>query len=287
MHITIIIILTYIACCLRVGAAPWKFFQLNARYFSKDQGIFSKLSIDALIPERWRLFQIPDDGLVAPQRYPVFVKPEWGQNAHGIQRADNFQALQEIRQSLQKQDGEQKYILQEGAPGGREFEIFSIDVSKQAGLHDVVTVTEAVNETEAFPINSKYNSNTRYVDITDRFSKSDIGVLGQYLDDVGHFAISRMSVRADSLDDLVAGHFHVIEVNLFLPMPINLLDDNFSWAVRLQFIGRAMMSLARATKAIKPVEKPPAIFTRMMLYGRRKSTPMRSLNKLTSARRTL
>lgn len=286
MHITITIILTYIACCLKVGAAPWKFFQLNARYFSKDQGIFSKLSIDALIPERWRLFQIPDDGMVAPERYPVFLKPEWGQNAHGIHRADNFHELQSIRQSLQQKDGEQKYILQEGAPGAREFEIFSIDISKHDGLHDVVTVTEAVNDTETFPINSKYNSNTRYVDISNRFSKSEIGRLAQYLDDVGHFAISRMSVRADSLDELIAGQFHVIEVNLFLPMPINLLDNNFSWSTRLKFIGRAMMSLALATKAIKPVDKPPAIFTQMMLYGKRKNTSMRGLNKLTSARRT-
>lgn len=286
MHITIIIILTYIACCLRVGAAPWKYFQLNARYFSKDQGIFSKLSIDALIPDRWRLFQVPDDGLVCPEHYPVFLKPEWGQNAHGIHRADNFDALQKIRHSLKQQDGEQKYILQEAAPGAREFEIFSIDVSKHDGQHDVVTVTEAVNDTETFPINSKYNANTRYVDISSRFSQSEIRLLGQYLDRVGHFAISRMSVRADSLDDLIAGKFHVIEVNLFLPMPINLLDDSFNWSMRLKFIGRAMMSLALATKAIKPVEKPQAIFTQMMLYGRRKSTPMRSRNKLASARRS-
>jgi len=272
MHITIILILTYI--------------QLNARYFSQDQGIFSKLSIDGLIPDRWRLYQIPDDNMISPERYPVFLKPEWGQNAHGIHRADNLQALQSIRHTLKEKDGGQKYILQEGAPGKREFEIFSIDVSKHDNQHDVITVTEAVNSTEAFPINSKYNSNTRYVDISNSFTAQNLTTLGQYLDDVGHFAISRMSVRADSLDDLVAGNFHVIEVNLFLPMPINLLDNSYSWAVRLKFIGRAMMSLARATKAIKPVAEPPAIFTRMMLYGRRKNTPMRSLNKLASARRT-
>ncbi len=285
MHITLILILTYIACCLRVGAAPWKYFQLNARYFSKDQGIFSKLSIDALIPDRWRLHQIPDDQSVVPERYPVFMKPEWGQNAHGIHRADNFEQLQGIRQRVQEQDGEQKYIIQDGAPGAREFEIFSIDVSKHDGEHDVVTVTEAVNNTESYPINSKYNTNTRYVDISKSFSSDNLSVLGGYLDEVGQFAISRMSVRADSLADLVAGKFHVIEINLFLPMPINLLDSSYSWRVRLNFIRRAMMSLALATKAIKPVEKPPAIFTRMMLYGRRKSTPMRSINK-TAARRS-
>lgn len=277
MHITILIILTYITCCLRVGAAPWKFFQLNARYFSNDQGIFSKLAIDALIPDRWRLKQIPDDGSVAPERYPVFMKPEWGQNAHGIHRADNFEELQQVRHDLQKQSVEQQYILQEGAPGTREFEIFSIDVNKSDGQHDVVTVTEAVNKTEANPINSKYNKNTRYVDISEHFTTPELKVLGQHLDEVGCFAISRMSVRANSYEQLVAGQFHVIEVNLFLPMPINLLDESYSWTIRFKFIRRAMMSLALATKANKPLDKPPAVFTRMMLYGRRKSTPAPSI----------
>jgi len=286
MHITILIILTYIACCLRVGAAPWKFFQLNARYFSNDQGIFSKLSIDALIPDRWRLHQVPDDGAITPELYPVFMKPEWGQNAHGIHRADNFEDLQKIRQSLGEQTGEQQYILQEGAPGCREFEIFSIDITKNDGRHDVVTVTEAVNKSEANPINSKYNKNTRYVDISDSFSSDQIAVLGEYLDEVGRFAISRMSVRTDSIESLVAGRFHVIEVNLFLPMPINLLDDSYDWLARFKFIRHAMMNLALATKAIKPVDKPPAIFTRMMLYGRRKSSTISNINKL-AERRTL
>lgn len=286
MHITILIILTYIACCVRIGAAPWKFFQLNARYFSNDQGIFSKLSIDALIPDRWRLHQIPDDGVVTPERYPVFVKPEWGQNAHGIHRADNFEALQKIRQTLREQPGEQQYILQEGATGAREFEIFSIDISKSDGKHDVVTVTEAVNKTEANPINSKYNTNTRYVDISTQFSAEQLTVLEHYLDEVGRFAISRMSVRTDSIESLVAGRFQVIEVNLFLPMPINLLDDNHNWLSRFKFIRYSMRNLALATKAIKPVEKPRAIFTRMMLYGRGKSPAARNITKL-AERRTL
>lgn len=287
MHITILIILTYIACCFRVGTVPWKFFQINARYFSKDQGIFSKLSIDRLIPDRWRLNQVPDDGTVIPERYPVFMKPEWGQNAQGIQRADNFEELQSIRHALKEQATEQQYILQDGAPGSREFEIFSIDVSKNDGQHDVVTVTEAVNDTEANPINSKYNKNTRYVDISKSFSQDELTILGQHLDEVGQFAISRMSVRADSFEALLAGTFHVIEVNLFLPMPINLLDESYNWSVRFNFIRHSMMKLALATKAIKPVEKPHAIFTRMMLYGRRKSAPVRNITKLVERRSLL
>jgi len=270
MHITILIILTYIACCVRVGAAPWKFFQLNAQYFSNDQGIFSKLKIDTLIPEQWKLYQVADEPGIVPSRYPVFLKPEWGQNAHGIHRADSFDALVDLRKTLSDKDTAQKYILQEGAPGTREFEIFSIDTDKQDGQHDIVSVTEAVNKTESYPINSKYNNNTQYVDITRDFTSSQLDSLAAFINDIGDFAISRVSVRANNIDELLAGHFHVIEVNLFLPMPINLLDKSYSMPQRIKFIGKSMMQLALATKAIKPQERPPAIFTRMMLYGRQK-----------------
>jgi len=272
MHITIVIIITYIACCLRIGTAPWRFFQLNATYFSAELGIFSKLSLDALIPDRWRLHQVPDSPTVTPEHYPVFLKPEWGQNAHGIHRVDDFSALQKVRQSLKELDKDQSYIVQQSAPGLREFEIFSIDESKHDGQHDVITVTEAVNSTEKYPINSKYNRNTRYVDITNQFNSASLAVLADYLDEVGLFAISRMSVRADSIEALLAGKFHVIEVNLFLPMPINLLDTTYSWRTRFGFIRRAMMSLARATKAMKPQRKKHAIFTRMMLYGHKRQS---------------
>ncbi len=271
MHITLLIIITYIACCFRLGTVPWKFFQLNARYFSKELGIFSKLAIDKLIPERWRLGQVSDTPDYQPPRYPVFLKPEWGQNAHGIHRADNFNELQALREKLISQEQPQKYIVQEAAPGAREFEIFSIDINGDSGEHNVLTVTEAVNQTESYPINSKYNNNTRYVDVTQQFNADKKAVLAGFLNQIGTFAISRMSVRADDHQQLLAGNFHVIEVNLFLPMPINLLDSSYSWSTRLKFIGQSMMSLARATKAMKkPIERPPAIFTRMMLYGHKK-----------------
>lgn len=277
MHITIIMVLTYIACCLRIGIAPWKYWQLNARYFSDEQGIFSKLSIDSLIPSRWRLAQSIDSEALAPQRYPVFLKPEWGQNAHGIHRADSASELQRLRATLRCEP--QRYLLQESAPGAREYEIFSIDSDREDGEHDVLTVTEAVNHSETFPINSKYNRNTQYADITEAFCADEQAILAGYLSEIGRFGISRMSVRADSRDALISGNFHVIEINLFLPMPINLLDGSFSWQQRWRFIRRAMMALARSTELIQPLERPPAIFRRMMIYGRKRqeTSPARSI----------
>lgn len=268
MHITIIMVVTYILCCARIGTAPWRYWQLNARYFSESQGVFSKLSMDSLIPEQWRLAQHIDSEALNPGSFPVFLKPEWGQNAHGIHRVDNQAQLLQLRSRLAGQP--QRYLVQEAAPGMREFELFSIDADREDNQHDVFTVTEAINTTEQFPINSKYNRFTRYSDITAQFSKEQQTQLAGYLSQIGQFGISRMSVRADTLDALVDGNFHVIEINLFLPMPINLLDGRFTWAEKWRFIRSSMMCLARATKLIKPVKRPQPIFASMMLYGRKR-----------------
>ena len=269
MHITIIMVLTYIASCARIATAPWRYWQLNARYFSAEQGVFSKLLTDELIPTRWRLQQTIDTEALTPTSYPVFLKPEWGQNAHGIHRADDASQLMTLRARLKQQP--QRYLLQEAAPGQREFELFSIDADRNDDSHDVFTITEAINDSEDFPINSKYNRFTRYSDVTSQFSAAQQQKLAGYLSEIGQFGISRMSVRADSNEDLVAGKFHVIEINLFLPMPINLLDETYSWAERWRFIRTSMMSLAHATKLIKPADIKHPIFTRMMLYGRGKA----------------
>lgn len=272
MHIPALMVLTYIVCCARIRTAPWKYFQLNARYFSEREGIFSKLQLDELIPARWRLPQQLDRADLVPARFPVFLKPEWGQNASGIHRADDMAELQRLRRELA--DRPERYLLQEAAPGRHEYEIFGIDAHPhgEAGdhLHDVLTITEAVNTSEAFPINSKFNRDTRYVELTEQFDQAERSVLSRYLGELGQFGISRLSVRADSREALLAGDFHVIEVNLFVPMPINLLDSGYDWGMRWRFIRRAMMALAQATRVIEPVPRPRAIFTLMMLYGRRK-----------------
>ncbi len=282
MHITVILVLTYIACCVRVGTAPWNYFQLNARYFSRDKGIFSKLSIDQLIPERWRLSQTIDGEHINPSEFPVFLKPEWGQNGSGIVRADDEVELQAFRQ---RHTDNRRFMIQQAATGKHEYEIFGIRSGRNGAAHDLITVTETLNDSESLPINSIHNEQTTYCDITGQFDASQIAELSSFIQSVGDFAISRVSVRTDSIDALLAGDFKIIEINLFIPMPINLLDSSYSWEQRLRFIVRAMMLLALATKALPPLGRKPAIFTRMMLYGRFRSASQR-VNSSFNARRT-
>lgn len=273
MHITVILVITYIACCLRVGAAPWKYFQLNARYFSREKGIFSKMSIDQLIPDRWRLSQSLDGEHIEPTSFPVFLKPEWGQNGSGIVRADTAIELSEFRTAHAKDN--RRFMIQEAATGGREFEIFGIKSGNTGLQHDLVTVTESVNDSEQYPINSIHNKLTEYQDITQQFTPEQLAELSGFIQQIGDFAITRVSARADTNEALLAGNFKIIEINLFIPMPINLLDTSYSWRMRLQFIVKAMMLLAQATRTMKPQQRPPAIFTRMMLYGRIKAAGQR------------
>ena len=279
MKIASVMVTTYILCCIRIATKPCKYFQLNAPFFDAGEGIFSKIAIDRLIPPPWRLAQSYDDGAHAsprqpqrqPQRWPVFVKPEWSQNAIGVQRADNAAELRRIRADIHPKSGAARvrYLLQEGATEANEYEIFSIQHHRDPQRWAVFTVTEACNFNEAHPVNSIYNQNTRYREITDSFSAEQIEQLWALVRRIGSFKISRVSVRADSADDLLGGRFHVIEVNLFAPMPINLLDPRYARTDIFRFIMTSMMRLALATKHRDQSLATRPVFTKSMLYNRR------------------
>ena len=275
MKITCVMVTAYTFCCIRIATNPCKYFQLNAPFFDAREGIFSKIAIDRLIPPPWRLAQSYDDGAPAsqrqPQRWPVFIKPEWSQNARGVQRADNAAELRRIRADIHQKSGAARvrYLLQEGATEANEYEIFSIQHHRDPQRWAVFTVTEACNFDEAHPVNSIYNQNTRYREITDSFSAEQIEQLWALVRRIGSFKISRVCARADSTDDLLGGRFHVIEVNLFLPMPINLLDPRYTRTDIFRFIMTCMMRLALATKHRDRSLATRPVLTKSMLYNRR------------------
>lgn len=261
-------VIAYIFDCICVATKPCKYFQLNSRFFDNKKGIFSKLQIDDLIPQAWRLAQRYEDGSFMPKRYPVFVKPEWSQNAKGIYRANNAEELREIRQEIK--ESRINYLLQEGAVEANEYEIFSVQEPTDSSAHRyaILTVTEVRNQNETNPINSIHNPNTNYVEITEQFSDAQLEKLWAMIRDIGDFKISRLSVRADSLEDLLCGKFHVIEINLFLPMPIHLLDARYSARDIYQFVTRCMMTLALLTKYRDQQLTTKSVFIKSMLYNR-------------------
>ncbi|MGK0440821.1 MAG: hypothetical protein ACJA0N_000616 [Pseudohongiellaceae bacterium] len=259
MFIRALLVLSYIAYCIKLRAAPWKYFQLNAPYFNEQRNIFSKLDMDRLIPDQWKLEQFSDIGDQYPSRYPVFVKPEWGQNSQGIVRADNAKQLAEWR--LNKKDTAINYLIQQAAPGGREYEVFIV----QSDLNDdeaaIFSVTETINNSdERFPVNGIYNQATSYKDITYYFSPEQARELRKHLKKIGQFRISRFGLRADSIKKLLDGNFHIIEINLFFPMPLMLISKNVKWPNRFRFCFKCMNKLALSTKKIPSSQPDKAIF---------------------------
>ena len=266
MKTTALQVMIYILNCLRIRTKPCKYFQLNALYFNGEEGIFSKIEIDRLIPQAWRLQHEYDDGVYRPENYPVFVKPEWGQNARGIFRADDAIALSKIRAITRH--ARSRYVIQQSAPEKREFEIFAILHHADKNRYAELTITETINYSEANPINSIYNTATSYREITPHFSEQQKQLLWQLLGRIGRFGISRVSLRADSTAAMLVGKFHVIEVNLFAPMPINMLDPKYSNRELLQMIRGYMLSLARITKYRDKSLPEKPVFTKIMLYNR-------------------
>lgn len=267
MKITAVMVATYIIDCCLIGTKPCKYFQLNSPWFNERKGVFSKMDLDKLIPERWRLAQNYDDGVSNPDSFPVFLKPEWSENAKGIHRADNPEELQLIRQKISA--SKVPYLLQQGASYKREFEIFCLRDYRNSNRFSVFSITETINHKEPNPINSIHNLDTHYQDLTDQFSEEQKKTVCGFLNQIGSFAISRLSVRAQSPERLVAGNFQVIELNLFTPMPIHMLDPKYKPRDLWKMIRRYMMYLARLTRVRdkRLVEKP--VYTRIMLYNRK------------------
>lgn len=267
MFIRVLLVVSYIWACIRLRAKPWMYFQLNAQHFNESKGIYSKLDMDRLIPKCWRLPQFMDMGQQEPESFPVFVKPEWGQNSHGILRADNAQELAVIRQS--RGQGRFPYLIQQAAKEAREFEIFILPDDKDAARFALLSITEVVNSSdERLPINGIHNSNTRYLDISDQFDDAQKHQVWQHLSQIGPFRISRVGLRADSVEQLLAGQFHIIEINLFVPMPLYLLSEGVTGLAKFRFVRRAMWQLALLTKSIPAQQPTKSVFFKKLRVSR-------------------
>jgi len=242
---------------------PWNYFQLNSVYFNTDKGIFSKLEMDNLIPGKWRLQQHIYDASQLPHHYPVFLKPEWGQNSNGIVRADNDRDYREFEKKADATDV--TYIVQEAAKGNFEYEIYFLRSPENKECCSFFSMSKVINVSEeTYPINSIHNSNTFYEDITSSFNKSELQTIWGMVKDIGPFRMARVGVKADNAADLLRGIFQIIEINIYLPMPLVLLSANVSRNEKFRLIDSIMKDAAALVKTIPPEETGKRIFFRKL-----------------------
>jgi hypothetical protein len=256
-------LLHYLWYCLRYRVVPWNYFQLNGVYFNEYKGIYSKLDIDALIPSQHHLSQSLFSQENIAKAYPLFLKPEWGQNSNGIRRIDNKeQYLQFVEASPKLKIS---YIVQEAALGKKEFEIYYLRSPVDKDRYSFLSITEVINRSdERYPINSIYNSSTGYREVTANLTTEELEEIWDAVKDIGGFRMARIGVKADELSFVVQRVFKIIEINLFLPMPLILLADNVSRTEKIAVIRKTMTLAAQLVKTIPEKEKGKWIFFRKM-----------------------
>ncbi len=251
----------YLYFCVRQRAVPWHFFQLNSRNFNDVKGIFSKLEMDTHIPEQWRLKQYYYDREQVPEIFPVFLKPEWGQNSNGIFRVQNKSEYSKVDQHVRHRAI--PYIVQHAAAGKEEFEIYYLRSPENIEEYGVFSITWVKNRSAVrYPINSIHNPKTVYLDITSTFSEQEKRDLWNHLNSVGNFRMARVCIKADSKEAMLREIFQIVEINLFLPMPLILLANNVDEKRKQKLIRKIMMVVARLVKTLPPNESRKWIFFR-------------------------
>jgi D-alanine-D-alanine ligase-like ATP-grasp enzyme len=273
------LIFHYILWCIRLCILPWRYFQLNAKYFNSEKGYFSKLEIDVMIPERWRLPQYSVESKQIPKYFPVFIKPEWGQNSYGIRRIDNIEQYRTLNTLRTKMP----FMVQEASKKAKEYEIFYIAApnrySDKAGQSQfdcaVLTIVEVENlKDKTYPINSINNKDTNYQDITNEFNDQEIMTVKKILQELPYFRIARVGLKANSKKDFLAGDFDIIEINLFAPMPLNLLDNSIDQSVKKSFIKSSMYHLAKISTNLPKQDFKKMIFFKKIIRHYQVKSPL-------------
>ena len=249
---------------MRHGAIPWRYFQLNGNYFNKQKGIFSKLDLDANFPKHMRLKQYYYNADETPKSYPVFIKPEWGQNSNGILCVYNDMEYRGVNTLAKKNN--MPFIVQQAASGIKEYEIYYLRSSDNKDEYSFLSITQVINKgRESYPINSIHNPDTSYFERTSGFSADEMQVIWRTLKTIGNFRMARVGVKANDITNLLSGEFHIVEINLFLPMPLVLLAENVNIEEKHKIVKTTMSLASELVKSIPKKETGKWIFFRKMI----------------------
>jgi len=264
----------FILYCFVLRKNPWNFFQIHKKHFDEKKWIFSKFDITQRIPEKWKLQDIIlqreesiDTWKEKISQYfstPVFLKPEWGQNSHGIYRVDDIHHIDILLNEIHSLDI--PYICQEWSLKQREFEIFYIKSSQDATGFSVFSITETVDTShEKHHIQWIHNGST-YKDITSEFSQEEKKQIWSFALQMWDYEMARIGIKADTLESLAHWDFQVFEINIFLPLLLGLLDKNISKETKHQNIKHFAKQLVSIIPSGKNLQRKNIFWNMMKIH---------------------
>lgn len=275
------IVLYFVWYCLKIRTNPWFYFQVHARFFDEKKWMFSKYDIEQWIPKKWRLKSekitstTTITSLLANMSLPVFGKPEWGQNSHGVEYIETKKQLESFIKHAKS--SEILNLIQSSSPYEKEFEIcFTRDPHNQKKIK-IWSFVESSN-TRKSRINS-IHSGTEYMEYIDTL---DLWQLKQLEDYIAHFwdlQLGRVWVKANSIDNVIAWEFHVFEINIFIPLPLKMLAKNVKNSTKNIFLKDFTYALAQLTKQREKTKYKEVFFRKIFLHYKIKISQNRFYQK--------
>ncbi len=269
------IFIYFIRYCCSLGKNPWNFFQIHKNFFNEEKGIFSKFDITQRIPQKWRLKEIRLD----PKRSttnrkeiisknfksPVFLKPEWGQNSHGIHRVDIIENTDYLLTEIKEL--QIPYTCQEGALGKKEFEIYYIRSQKNPQEFSVFSITETINTIpEKYHIEGIHNGSI-YKDYSSQLSSLEKNKIKKMMLQMWEYSMARVGVKADSLTSIARWEFKVFEINIFLPLLLALMDETLSSETRNLMAKNFAKQLVCIIPDSKDIQKKKIFWNMMKIHS--------------------
>lgn len=243
---------------------------MNAEYFNRQKGIFSKYEIESHIPDKWRLksIAITQTSHIAQAKdisqelwFPLFLKPEWWQNSHGISLVENLSDLEEKLQDISRHDI--AYTAQKASKYIKEFEI--LYTRNPVKPHEIIiqSIVQSKNDSCIENCVNGIHGTTTYHDISSQFTDKDIKILVWFIEEIGSFNIGRIGLKSWSIEEILQWKFEIFEINIFIPFPLHLLDDNIDQKDKNKFIKNFTTTLVKITGNI-PKKYNKSIFFRKM-----------------------
>ncbi|MCF6247768.1 MAG: hypothetical protein L3J69_10445, partial [Desulfobacula sp.] len=82
---------------------------------------------------------------------------------------------------------------------------------------------------------------------------------------IGRFRMARVGLKADDRSGILKKKFHIVEINLFLPMPLVLLAENVGLGEKNRIMKQTMSLAARLAKTIPKKESGKQIFFKKII----------------------
>ncbi|MDC0506028.1 hypothetical protein OAN96_00360 [Candidatus Gracilibacteria bacterium] len=266
-------IIIYILYCIRLWANPWMFFQINNEWFNEKKGFFSKMEMNQLLPKKWQLktYKIEDIDLDNFNlEFPVFLKPEYGHRSYGVYIVKNKTQLKDCIKEIRGLYI--PYIVQGASKYNEEYEITFIN-NTQAKSSIVYSISEAINKNQQKYIIHSTKNGTQYVEHISDLKNSDIKKIESHISRIPS-RVGRISLKSNSIQDIINGDFEIFEINLFLASPLYIQDKEISFTEKCRFMLNYTKDIAKLTKTLRHKKYKHIFWNTLKRYYLIKHTPL-------------